>query len=107
DREHGPRDGVLCVSARARGHDRHQRRFLTTSMGALMIRRTLLPAVLVMVAAGGKQILDVKPINEGSEDAAITSPAGARAALAGRYDGLQSTNYYGGTSVSVSAPSGA
>ncbi len=71
-----------------------------------MIRKTLLPAVLVMVAAGCKQILDVKPINEVSEDAAITSPAGARAALAGMYDGLQSTNYYGGTFVFFSDLSG-
>jgi hypothetical protein len=61
--------------------------------------KNLLPAVLVLVAAGCNSILDVKPINEVSEDAAITSPAGARAALAGMYDGLQSTGYYGGTFV--------
>jgi hypothetical protein len=64
-----------------------------------MIRKTLLPAVLVIVAGGCSQILDVKPINEVAEEAAITSPAGARAALAGMYDGLQSTSYYGGTFV--------
>ena len=64
-----------------------------------MIRKTLLPAVLVLVAAGCSQILDVKPINEVAEEAAITSPAGARAALAGMYDGFQSTSYYGGTFV--------
>jgi len=61
--------------------------------------KNLLPAVLVLVAAGCNSILDVKPINEISEQAAITSPAGARAALAGMYDGLQSTGYYGGTFV--------
>ncbi len=64
-----------------------------------MIRKTLLPAVLVIVAAGCKQILDVKPINEVEQGSAITNPAGARAALAGLYDGLQSTGYYGGTFV--------
>ncbi|TMQ02940.1 MAG: hypothetical protein E6J91_49205 [Deltaproteobacteria bacterium] len=68
-------------------------------MGALMNCKSLLPAVLVLVAAGCNSILDVKPINEISEQAAITSPAGARAALAGMYDGLQSTGYYGGTFV--------
>jgi hypothetical protein len=64
-----------------------------------MIRKTLLPAVLVMVAAGCKSVLDVKPINEVEEASAITSPAKARAALAGMYDGLQSTGYYGGSFV--------
>jgi hypothetical protein len=64
-----------------------------------MTRKTLLPAVLVLIAAGCNQILDVKPINEIDQGTAITSPAGARAALAGMYDGLQSTSYYGGTFV--------
>lgn len=64
-----------------------------------MRTKTLLPAVLLVVAAGCSSILDVKPINEVSEESAITSPAGARAALAGMYDGLQSTSYYGGTFV--------
>ncbi len=71
-----------------------------------MIRKTLLPAVLVIIAAGCQQILDVKPINEVEEEAAITTPAGARAALAGMYDGLQSTGYYGGTFVFFSDLSG-
>ncbi len=71
-----------------------------------MIRKTLLPAVLVVIAAGCQQILDVKPINEVEEEAAITTPAGARAALAGMYDGLQSTGYYGGTFVFFSDLSG-
>jgi len=64
-----------------------------------MIRRTLLPAVLIVVAAGCQGILDVKPINEVEEISAITTPAKARAAVAGLYDGLQSTGYYGGTFV--------
>jgi len=58
--------------------------------------KTLLPALLVVTAAGCDSILDVKPINEVDEGTAITSAAGARAALAGLYDGLQSTQYYGG-----------
>lgn len=61
-----------------------------------MKRVNLLPALLVMTAAGCG-ILDVEPINEVSEGSAITTPAGARAALSGLYDGLQSTSYYGGT----------
>src|SRR5205814_8902553 len=77
----------------------------TITMGAFMNYKNLLSAVVVL-AAGCEQILDVKPINEVSEDAAITSPAGARAALAGMYDGLQSTNYYGGTFVFFSDLSG-
>jgi starch-binding outer membrane protein, SusD/RagB family len=60
--------------------------------------KTLLPAV-VIVAAGCQSILDVKPINEVEEASAVTTPAKARAALAGMYDGLQSTGYYGGTFV--------
>src|SRR5256885_1437625 len=68
-------------------------------MGARMIRKTLLPAVLLLIAAGCTSVLDVKPINEVEEADAITTPAKARAALAGMYDGLQSTSYYGGTFV--------
>jgi len=64
-----------------------------------MTRKTFLPAVLVLVAAGCNSILDVKPINQVPEETAITTPAGARASLAGMYDGLQSTGYYGGTFV--------
>lgn len=59
--------------------------------------KTLLPALLVVLAAGCDSILDVKPINEVDEGTAITSAAGARAALSGLYDGVQSTQYYGGT----------
>ncbi len=64
-----------------------------------MTRKTLLPAVVVLVAAGCNSILDVKPINQVPEATAIETPAGARAALAGMYDGFQSTGYYGGTFV--------
>jgi len=64
-----------------------------------MRRKTLLPALLVVVAAGCQSVLDVKPINEVEEASAITTPAGARAGLAGMFDALQSTGYYGGTFV--------
>lgn len=63
-----------------------------------MTHKTLLPAV-VLIAAGCGSVLDVKPINQVPEEIAVTTPAGARAALAGMYDGLQSTSYYGGTFV--------
>lgn len=53
--------------------------------------------LLAMGAAACNSVLDVNPINEVGEDQAIISPASARAALAGIFDGLQSTAYYGGT----------
>ena len=55
--------------------------------------------LLVVFAAGCNNVLDVHPINEVDESQAITTPAGARAAVAGLYDGLQgspSWSYYGG-----------
>jgi starch-binding outer membrane protein, SusD/RagB family len=59
--------------------------------------KTLRLALLLVTAAGCNTILDVAPINQVPEETAIVSPATARAAVAGMYDGLQSTNYYGGT----------
>jgi hypothetical protein len=59
--------------------------------------KTLRLAFLLVTAAGCESILDVAPINQVPEEAAIISPATARAAVAGLYDGLQSTSYYGGT----------
>ena len=58
--------------------------------------KTLLPVLMVATAAGCNSILDVHPINDTEEADAISSPGGARAAIAGMYDGLQSTSYYGG-----------
>jgi len=55
--------------------------------------------LLLVFAAGCNNVLDVHPINEVDESQAITTPAGARAALAGVYDALQgspSWSYYGG-----------
>src|SRR5918996_63737 len=66
-------------------------------MGALMKPNALLPGLLLAMVASCDSVLDVDPINEISEERAIVSPATARAAVAGMYDGLQSTTYYGGT----------
>jgi hypothetical protein len=71
-----------------------------------MTHKILLLPVVVLIAAGCSSILDVKPINQVPEEIAVTTPAGARAALAGMYDGLQSTSYYGGTFVFFGALSG-
>jgi hypothetical protein len=62
-----------------------------------MKRKTLRLALLLVTAAGCQSFLDVAPINQVPEETAIVSVATARAAVAGMYDGLQSTNYYGGT----------
>ena len=58
--------------------------------------KTLGPVLLLVLAAGCDNILDVKPINEIDEGQAIISPATARAAVAGIYDALQDGSYYGG-----------
>ena len=62
--------------------------------------------LLLAFAAGCNNVLDVHPINEVDESQAITTPAGARAAVAGLYDALQggstdpgatqNISYYGG-----------
>lgn len=57
-------------------------------------RLLLLPAVLFAAAACSNP-LDVKPAGSIPEETAISDPAGARAALAGIYSGLQSLSYYG------------
>jgi len=58
--------------------------------------KTLRLALLLVTAAGCESILDVAPINQVPEETAIVSPATARAAVAGMYDGLQGGSYYGG-----------
>ena len=58
---------------------------------------TLRPLLIVVLALGCESVLDVAPINETAEDDAITTPAKARAAVAGMFDGLQDDDYYGGT----------
>jgi hypothetical protein len=52
--------------------------------------------VSLYVAAGCDSVLDVQPVNELTEESAIVDAAGARAAVAGIYDGLQLGAYYGG-----------
>lgn len=56
--------------------------------------KSLLVAVGFAVA-GCESALDVKPVTSVPEDDAIIDAVSARAALAGAYDALQSTSYYG------------
>jgi hypothetical protein len=52
--------------------------------------------LLIGLAAGCQNVLDVHPINDVDESQAISSPGGARAAVAGIYDALQDFSSYGG-----------
>lgn len=61
-----------------------------------MTRYLLRPLMILAMVAGCESALDVSPINEISEDDAITGPLSARAAVAGIYDALQDDSYYGG-----------
>jgi starch-binding outer membrane protein, SusD/RagB family len=63
--------------------------------------RTLLAIGLMMSAltACWDGLLDVQPADRLTEDLAIADARGARAALAGAYQAMQSTSYYGGTFV--------
>jgi hypothetical protein len=51
---------------------------------------------LALALGGCSSLLDTTPKDQLPEDRAITSAAGARAALAGAYNALQSGSYYGG-----------
>ena len=53
-----------------------------------------IPCMLAVALAGCDDILDVDPVNELTEDQALVDPTGARAAVAGIYDALQSGSYY-------------
>lgn len=65
--------------------------------GARMFRRSFL-AVATMVALGAcDSLLDTSPPDQLPDDQAVTTPSGARAALAGAYGAMQSGYYYGGT----------
>ena len=61
---------------------------------------TVQPLLIMLLAAGCSNVLDVHPVNETDASQAITTPAGARAAVAGLYDALQGADqaaeYYGG-----------
>ena len=65
--------------------------------GARMFQRSafLLVATLALGACG--DMLDTSPPDQLSDDKVIKTPGGARAALAGAYNALQSGYYYGGT----------
>jgi hypothetical protein len=60
-------------------------------------RFLLFPAAALVAAAatGCKSVLDVDPVTVVPEEKAIIDAVSARAALAGMYDALQSTAYYG------------
>lgn len=61
------------------------------------MRHRFLPvASLVVTLAGCNSLLDVNPPTQLPQEQAITNAEGARAALAGAYDGMQSLSYYGG-----------
>jgi starch-binding outer membrane protein, SusD/RagB family len=61
----------------------------------MRIRHLLLPAVLLVTAAGCDNPLDVNPVDVVAEEIAITDAVSARAALAAAYDALQDFDYYG------------
>jgi tetratricopeptide (TPR) repeat protein len=68
--------------------------------GARMSRRSTLAAAAlaaVLALSGCDSLLDTSPPDQLSDDKAVTTPSGARAALAGAYGQLQSGYYYGGT----------
>ncbi len=56
----------------------------------------LLPVLWMAGAAGCDGLLDTDPVDQLPVDQAITTPDGARTALAGAYNALQSASYYGG-----------
>ena len=57
---------------------------------------TVQSLLIALLAAGCNNVLDVQPVNDIGESQAITTPASARAAVAGLYDALQDFSYYGG-----------
>jgi hypothetical protein len=58
--------------------------------------RLLAVALAIGGTSGCGSLLDTNPVDQLPDDKAITNAAGARAALAGAYDGLQDLSYYGG-----------
>jgi hypothetical protein len=59
--------------------------------------RLLMPAVLLVAAAGCDSALTTDPVDRVPAENAIVDAATARAALVGAYDALQSLSYYGRT----------
>lgn len=64
--------------------------------GARMFQRSAL-VLAATLFVGACNVLDTSPPDRLSDDKAIKTPAGARAALAGAYNELQDGYYYGGT----------
>ncbi len=64
--------------------------------GLLRQIRALAALIAVLGLGACGSLLDTNPVDELPDDKAITNAAGARAALAGAYDGLQDISYYGG-----------
>lgn len=65
--------------------------------GARMSTRTALVLLASLALGACNSMLDTNPPDELSDDKTIQTPGGARAALAGAYNALQSGFYYGGT----------
>jgi hypothetical protein len=61
-----------------------------------MLSRTAVALVAALALGGCNDFLDTSPSDQLPDDKAVTTPAGARAALAGAYNALQSGSYYGG-----------
>src|SRR5689334_20247701 len=57
--------------------------------------RYLMPAVILLAAAGCDSTLTTEPVDRVPADQAIVDAPTARAALVGAYDALQSLDYYG------------
>lgn len=79
------------MSARARHRD--PATGMTVSMRRSLL---LLPVGFLLLASACDKTLTVEPVSDTPDDRAIVDPTGARAALAGAYDALQSGSYYGG-----------
>ena len=65
--------------------------------GARMSQRSLLLLATTLLLGACSDVLDTSPPDQLSDENAIQTPAGARAALAGAYNELQDGFYYGGT----------
>lgn len=65
--------------------------------GLRMFRRSFLAVAATLALGACGSLLDTSPPDELSDDKAVTTPAGARAALSGAYNALQSGYYYGGS----------
>ncbi|MEP6573011.1 MAG: RagB/SusD family nutrient uptake outer membrane protein [Gemmatimonadota bacterium] len=61
-----------------------------------MIMKSAVVGALALSLAGCNSLLDTNPVDKIPSDKAIVDAAGARAALAGAYNSLQSGSYYGG-----------